>query len=111
MVDAWDDQRPEFQMFLEKRTLRLYDIEELPYPAGAFVRLLYKAQQLGFNYELPDEEVLVNTLHRRCFAGSNDRRFASLTDGFLEEVTRRFEIKRIYWSEHDLWLKMFQPAI
>jgi hypothetical protein len=31
-------------------------------------RLLYKAQQLGFNHMLPDEEVLVNTLHRRCFA-------------------------------------------
>lgn len=93
----WDDQRPEFTGFLQSRVLSIHDITALKSPAAAFIRLLYKAQQLGLEYELPDEDVLMNTLQNRCFGGSNKTRFENLEPAFKAQVTKRFDFEEFNW--------------
>ena len=87
----WENKRPEFLNFLSTKVLEIPRFHQLQLPASAFIRLLYKAQQLGLPYKLPSEKDLRTTLHMRAFAAENIRKFRQLRPEYASQVTQRFD--------------------
>lgn len=91
----------EFEEFLLTKRLKLSDItNDRIAPGSAFVRLLYKAQQLGLEYTLPDEQVLLETVDQRCFKEKTKNKLDSLSPELQEEVYRRFHVNEVllWWN-------------
>ena len=67
-------------------------ITNLKRPVSAFIRLLYKAQQLELRYKLPPDNVLVEALHARCMGEPTMKKFRKLRHPYKSELVDRFWI-------------------
>ena len=107
----WDNTRPEFRDFLENRILRIHDIGALTSPAAAFIRLLYKSQQLALPFQLPSERELKEAVSFRCFGGSNIDKFKGLSPELQMEVTQRFSLKQCFCYRYNTQICRLEPRV
>lgn len=90
--------RVHFNRFLYSRILEIPALEKLSRPVSAFIRLLYKAQQLKLDYNLPEEFELLGTLDGRCCGEPTKKKLAKLRGKYKKEFTSRFFFAQSFYS-------------
>lgn len=102
---------PHFEQFLSTRVLKIPDIAHPDVsPASAFIRLLYKSQQLRLRYKLPDERLLIETLGGNCFDEIHMQKLRKLLPSLKEgEIYSRFTVEEV--TRHGKTLHRFHPRI
>lgn len=86
---------PSYHTFLQGQRLKIHDLSKMTSPAACVIRLLTKASQMNFGYDLPCEEDLLKYVHEKCIGEQNRRKVRKLPSVWQEKFYRVFKLMEI----------------